>query len=177
MQDWTPERVADRMQITEVLHHYCRAIDRIQPGDLASKVFHPDAIVDKGDPVPVAEFIAYVEQRHPGVPTASHMSMNAIVEFTGQDSAFVESWCLAVERQPPAGDNDAGSDIVVRVRYGDHFERRGGRWLIARRTFVLDHMIRLPADPTLQPPGASIFQGKRDASDPLMRIRAGLGLI
>src|SRR3546814_15519030 len=73
MNSWSPERIADRLQIQEVLYRYCRAIDRIQTYILAS-VFHPDAIVDKGDDRgSVTDFIAAVAARHPGVPHASHM--------------------------------------------------------------------------------------------------------
>lgn len=176
MQDWTPERVADRLQITEVLYRYCRAIDRIQPRDLATKVFHADAVISKGDPVPVAEFIAQVAERHPGVPKASHMVMNPIVEFTGPDSAFVESWCLALERHPPAGDETRTIDRIFRVRYGDLFERRDGRWLIASRTFVMDHVLSVPFDPSLEPLASLRLEGQRNAGDPLMQLRAELGL-
>lgn len=176
MEDWTPERVADRLQITEVLYRYCRAIDRIQPGDLATLVFHPDAQVDKGDPVPVAEFIATVAARHPGVPKASHMVMNPIVEFTGPDSAFVESWCLALERQVPKADEPRTIDRVFRVRYGDRFERRGGRWLIAYRAFAMDHELSVVFDPALQSSLGSRLEGQRNSSDPLMKMRAEAGL-
>ena len=173
--DWTPERVADRLQITEVLYLYCRAIDRIQPADLAAKVFHPDAVIDKtGNPVPVADFIANVAERHPGVPRASHMTVNPIVEFIGADSAFVESWCLALERHVPSAEETRTIDRVFRVRYGDVFERRGGRWLIASRTFGRDHVLSGPYDPALEPVGLALLDGVRGAEDPLVRMRARL---
>src|SRR3546814_5041871 len=90
MNSWSPERIADRLQIQEVLYRYCRAIDRIQTDILAS-VFHPDAIVDKGDDRgSVTDFIAAVAARHPGVPHASHMVTNMLIDFLGVDSAFVE---------------------------------------------------------------------------------------
>lgn len=174
MQDWTPERVADRMQIHDVLYRYCRAIDRIQVQSLETEVFHADALINKtGEPVPLAVWIAEVATRHPGVPRASHMVMNPIVEFTGPDSAFVESWCLASERHPEAG---GIVDRVFRVRYGDRFERRGGLWRIARRTFVMDHVMSLPLDTALDPAAAVRVEGRRDAGDPLVQQRKELGL-
>ena len=175
--DWTPERIVDRLQITEVLHRYCRAIDRIQPQDLAKSVFHPDATIDKtGDPIPVADFIAYVGERHPGVPRSSHMTVTPIIEFTGPDSAFVESWCLALERHVPTADEPRTIDRVVRVRYGDRFERRAGLWRSAARTFVLDHMLSVPYDPALEPAGFALLQGLRSNDDPLMQLRAAAGV-
>ncbi len=174
MQDWSPERVADRMQIHEVLYRYCRAIDRIQVKSLEAEVFHPDAMIDKtGEAVPLAVWMAEVAARHPGVPRASHMVMNPIVEFLGPDSAFVESWCLASERHPETG---GIVDRVFRVRYGDRFERRGGLWRIVRRTFVVDHVMSLPLDAALDPPAGARNDGRRDAGDPLLQMRAELGL-
>jgi len=172
MDDWSPERVADRMQIHEVLYRYCRAIDRIAVAQLEAEVFHSDALIDKtGSPVPLADWMAEVARRHPTVPRASHMVTNPIVDFTGVDTAFVESWCLASERHPHEG---GATDRVFRVRYGDKFERRDGRWKIASRTFVMDHVISMPLDPVLDPPAGQRLDGRRDADDPIMRLRAGL---
>src|SRR3546814_625893 len=151
MNSWSPERIADRLQIQEVLYRYCRAIDRIQTDILAS-VFHPDAIVDKGDDRgSVTDFIAAVAARHPGVPHASHMVTNMLIDFLGVDSAFVESWCLALEQHPSLAAGAPTVDRVYRVRYGDRFERRDGSWRIAERTFVMDHVLRVAVDPALTP--------------------------
>jgi hypothetical protein len=170
MEDWSVERVADRMQIHEVLYRYCRAIDRLQLDWLTNEVFHADALIDKsGDPVPLAAWIAEVARRHPGVPQASHMVMNPIVEFTGPHAAFVESWCLASERHP-AETGDV--DDVFRLRYGDVFERRAGRWKILRRSFVMDQVIRIPREAMVDPLPGPRLQGRRDATDPLLRQRA-----
>jgi len=176
--DWTPERLADRGQITEVLYRYCRAIDRIQAGHLIGPVFHEDALIDKtGTPDPVAVWAAVVAQRHPGVPAASHMVTNVLIEFLGPDSAFVESWCLAVERHPPTADEPRTMDRVYRVRYADRFERRAdGLWRIASRTFLTDHVMAIPLDSAPDPLGASRLTTRRDANDPAMRMRRELGL-
>lgn len=176
--DWSAERVADRLQIQEVLYRYCGAIDRIQPGALMDNVFHADATIDKtGTPYPVAEFVATVAARHPGVPKASHMVTNYLVDFLDADTAFVESWCLALERHPPTDIETRTIDRVYRVRYGDRFERRADRrWRIASRTFVLDHVLSTAADPGLEPPPVERLEGRRDADDPIVAIRRGLGL-
>jgi ketosteroid isomerase-like protein len=176
--DWSAERVADRLQIGDVLYRYCGAIDRIQPDALMEKVFHADALIDKGGaPYPVAEFVANVAARHPGVPHASHMVTNILIDFVDDDTAFVESWCLALERHPPAGSESRTVDRVYRVRYGDRFERRGdGRWRIARRTFVTDHILSSVADFALDPPAGGRIAGRRDADDAIVRLRVSLGL-
>ncbi|EQA98447.1 hypothetical protein FHS51_002188 [Sphingobium wenxiniae] len=176
--DWSAERIADRLQISDVLYRYCGAIDRIQPDALMDRVFHADALIDKtGTPYPVAEFVANVAARHPGVPNASHMVTNILIDFVDTDTAFVESWCIALERHPPAGADGRTVDRVYRVRYGDRFERRGDRrWRIATRTFVIDHVLSAAADPALDPPAAARIEGRRDADDAIVRMRVSLGL-
>ncbi|PJI89483.1 nuclear transport factor 2 family protein [Sphingomonas koreensis] len=167
MRDWSPQRIVDRLQIEEQLYLYCRAIDRIDMALLAS-VFHPDAIIDKGDgAVPVADFIATVAARHPGVPRASHMVANHLIEFTAADTAFVESWCLAVEqhRGTPAVDR------IYRVRYGDSFARGDGGWRIAHRSFVVDHVLNAPVDPALILDMGGRHEGRRDLDDVIERLR------
>lgn len=175
---WTAERLVDRMQITEVLYRYCRAIDRIQANELIGAVFHEDALVNKnGIPDPVAVWATEVARRHPGVPQASHMVTNVLIDFLGPDSAFVESWCLAVEQQPPTPDEPRTMDRVFRVRYADRFERRAdGRWRIASRTFVLDHVLAMPLEGTVDAGPAGRIAARRDADDPVMQMRRELGL-
>jgi hypothetical protein len=173
---WSPERIADRMEIQNVLHRYCRAVDRIQTDWLAD-VFHADALIDNGNyRGDVAGFVANVGQRHPGVPFASHMVMNALIDFVGPDRAYVESWCLALEQHPPAGDELRTIDRTFRVRYGDIFERRAGEWRIASRTFVIDHIMSAPVDPAVAPSMTGRILGRRDRDDPIVKARLDLGL-
>lgn len=175
--DWSAERIADRLQISDVLYRYCSAIDRIQPDALMDRVFHADALIDKtGAPYPVADFVAHVAARHPGVPNASHMVTNMLIDFVDDDTAFVESWCIALERHPPVAPETRTVDRVYRVRYGDRFERRDGVWRIALRTFVIDHILSSVADFALDPPHGGRIDGRRDADDALVRLRVSLGL-
>ncbi|MGE0154908.1 MAG: nuclear transport factor 2 family protein [Reyranellaceae bacterium] len=172
-QDWTPGRVADRLAIQEILHRHCRALDRLQLDGLAA-LYHPDAVIERsGVGSSVREFVADVGRRHAGVPHASHMVTNMLVDFLGPDRAFVESWCLALEQHPGAART---VDHIHRVRYGDVFERRDGTWRIARRMFVTDHVMGVVADPALAPSMAGRTRGRRDADDPIARARAALGL-
>lgn len=170
------QQLLDRAQIEDVLHRYCRGVDRIQLDVLAS-VFHDDAIIDYGAVQRTAEeFVAYVGEKHPGVPFASHMVMNKLIDFLSPHKAFVESWCLAIERHPPNAGGEFEIDRVFRVRYGDILEKRDGEWRIARRITVIDHVMSAAVDPALQLPPTDRYQGRRDADDPVMKMRAGLGL-
>ena len=178
MEAWSAERLSDRAQIQEVLYRYCAAIDRIQPDALLRNVFHDDALIDKtGEPYPVGQFVEQVAARHPGVPIATHMITTFLVDFLGDNAAFVESWGLALERHPPVAPHTEAVDRVYRVRYGDLFERRGPiGWRIAKRTFVTDHVLSMIADPGLAPDLGASTRGARDRSDPLVRMRLSLGL-
>lgn len=40
--DYSPERIADRMQIQDCMYRWCRSVDRLD-FDLMKTVFHPDA--------------------------------------------------------------------------------------------------------------------------------------
>ncbi|MDY0014347.1 MAG: nuclear transport factor 2 family protein [Rhodocyclaceae bacterium] len=174
---YSNQRLADRARITDALLHYCRAIDRQQLGDLLTHVFHEDATTDnghyKGD---IPGFIAMVQARHSQIPQAFHMVGNVLIDFLGDDRAFVETYCLAMEHHP----NDPLGPIerVVRVRYADVFERRGGLWKIASRAVILDHEMGIPtalcAPPFLT---GERFRGVRNASDPAVLQRRALGLL
>lgn len=171
------QTLLDRAEIEDVLYRYCRGVDRIQLDVLAS-VFHPDAIIDYGAVKRTAEeFVAYVGEKHPGVPFASHMVTNKLIEFVGPERAFVESWCLAIERQPPPNEGDEFEiDRVFRVRYGDIFDKRDAAWRISKRMTVIDHVMSVVVDPALQPPASGRLEGRRNGDDPVMKMRTELGL-
>jgi hypothetical protein len=169
--------MADRAQIQEILYLYCRGIDRVQTGILA-QIFHIDAMIDKGaGPYPVAQWIGEVAARQPQIPRASHMVTNFLIDFLDEDSAFVESWALALEQHPGPSEGDTGVDHVFRARYGDVFERREGAWRIALRTYVADHTLNVAVIPALAPKSTTVrSMGRRDASDPVLEMRTRLGL-
>lgn len=169
-----PLRTADRLAIHDTLARYSRAIDR-QELALLDEVFHADARIEnghfQGSP---ADFQAMVRERHAAIPRASHMVNTVLVDFTGPGSAFVESYCLALEWHPHGREGPV--DRIVRVRYGDEFELRGGRWKVARRMVVMDHEMTMPSTG-----GGSTWSnagrllGVRSAQDPISRRRGELG--
>lgn len=175
--NWTPERLADRMQIQETLYLYCRAIDRID-SDLLRTVFHPDVEIDRGDVCIDREtFVRNVAKRHPTVPYATHQVMNFLIDFLAPDRAFVESYCLALEQHPPAETSAPTVDRIYRVRYGDTFERRAGVWRIGHRMMVIDHVQDAAIDPSLVQPLPLQNVGQRNANDPIQLKRRTLGVI
>lgn len=177
--DFSPERLADRAYITEVLHRWARGVDRLD-ADLMRAAFHPDAIDDhghyRGD---VEGLIAWILDRHATIPFVWHVINNIVIEFAAADVAIVESLCLTVQHYPSANEatvklfnaGKVGSpmDMMGFGRYADRFERRDGHWKIAQRTVVYDSQIvtESPGVPVM--PG--VEQGHRNRNDFIYRLR------
>lgn len=127
-------RLADRVQIEEVLARYCRGVDRCDEATLAA-AYHDDATDDHGTFTgPAHEFAAWATKGAAQVWHASHHTVaNVIIDWTGPDSAQVECYVLAFNRRV-----DDGPVEVFAGRYLDCFERRNGDWRIAHRTALRD---------------------------------------
>jgi len=151
--------ILDRQAITDVLHLYCRAIDRTDE-DLLASVYHPDAIDDHGSfSGDAAAFVARTIRRMREEYEASqHRISNILIELRG-DVAFVESYVVAVHSLHNGRVEMAGA------RYVDRFDRREGSWKIARRLVLVDWDLTATSDEVS--PHLSAFQrGARDKSDP-----------
>lgn len=132
----TVQTLADRAAIADCLHRYCRGIDRADEAALRS-AYWPGAI-DRHGPYhgPVEGFIDWARQVWASGARNVHVVTNILIEFTGPDTAAVESYFTAHQR-------GAGADGVVRQvmligRYCDRFEKRGTEWRVAARTVVYD---------------------------------------
>jgi hypothetical protein len=181
------QRLADRIAIQETLHRYARGIDR-RNWDFLASVFHPGAIVDQGDfKGTIEDMIALVKQRHAAIEQSAHMLTNILIEFDSPDGAVVESYYLAYLRNahlpavvkvallgPDAG--EAGKiDMRSLGRYIDRFERRDGKWKIARRVCVAETLTG-----QVVPDGASLspawVMATRDPDDAVWAMRSECGL-
>jgi ketosteroid isomerase-like protein len=154
------QAMLDKEEIKEVLHDYCRGVDR---GDveLLRSVYHEDAIDDhgiwKGRGVDFGPWIT--EQLGKNART-SHNVMNIKIDLRG-DVAFSETYCIAVSDEPTIR-------RTVFNRYVDRIERRNGKWKIAHRIVVFDVN---RGDPPAKPPdmGPGLTWGTRDKTDPSYR--------
>ena len=169
-------RIADRMDINDCLCRYARGVDR---GDLAlvRAAYHPDAYDDhveyKGD---VDGLIAWLQARFANVDNSVHFLGNSLVEFAGEDSAFVETY-FASRRLRPATPSEspklAPDDRICRQswgRYLDHFERREGEWRVARRVVVMEAVFATVALGGARH-DASTSWASRGRGDPLYEFR------
>lgn len=150
----------DRQAITDVLHRYCRAMDRIDRG-LALSCWHEGAAVDYGDAFRggATDFVDWVCRVHEEVFAAhSHQITNVILRLDGP-RAVSESY-VTVALRTRGGEGDP-VDIVGRGRYLDRWSRRDGAWAIEHRRHVTDLQSVRPATDI-----AGAAAARRDRSDP-----------
>ena len=142
MTDERLARLADRMEIRDLLTRYCRAVDRLDADEL-NAIFTDDAVIEKSSGVSrQPEYVRQLIERHSTFPVAAHQITGVLVDFVDDDHAFAQSWGMAVERHDEGGVSNA-VDQLFRVRYGDSLERQGGVWRVAHRVLVVDHVMKL----------------------------------
>ena len=182
------QRLVDRAEITDQLNRWSRGVAR-KDWDLVRSIFHPDARDDHGTfDGSVDEFIGWQQGHHLGVDQSAHMLTNIIIEFASDDLALVETYVVAyhnyTEDSPTARKDILGDEgargrgsVNSRIvgRYLDRFERREGAWRIAYRMTVFE-TLRADQDGGrgLQP---QWIAARRDEQDPLIRLRAEMGLV
>jgi hypothetical protein len=186
---YSPERIADRMQIQDTMYRWCRAVDRLDL-ESARAVFHPDARdnhgIFNGD---VPGLIAWIGERHKAIPFSMHAVSNMLIEFAGKDLALVETYIRTTQRYPAEakaalgqlsggklGPEGTAMDLFTCSRYVDRFERRNGEWRIARRTVVADWKQIVPVSADAPQPLPGWETGRRDQDDFIHRERRELGL-
>ena len=155
-QEESIQALLDKQAITEVIHRYCRGVDR-SDRDLINSVYHDDALdnhgIWKGKGV---DFSAWMLPQLTETKT-SHMVTNLSIELQG-DAAFTEAYCFTVSE-------DTNGRLTVFCRYVDRFEKRNNEWKIANRVVVFDIF---NADSLGEKPdmGPNLTYGCRSAADP-----------
>ncbi len=134
----TLETLIAKQAITEVLHRYCYAVDRMDP-ELGAQIWHPDGLAHYGPDIyegSGAGFIDWVYESHSHADATSHQVTNIMIEVDG-DTATSETYVTACLRM-------GSTDIVARGRYQDTWSCRDGVWRIDVRGFETDLMQFLP---------------------------------
>jgi hypothetical protein len=129
------QKLLDRQAIVEVLHHYCRGVDRKDRGAL-ERVYWPEAVDDHVHVrLSGPDYVEHVLRATATMRTAHHLG-NILVEFDGPTQARCESYFLGLHEMPGEG----GETIFLQHagRYLDRFEKRGEAWRILARTLVFD---------------------------------------
>lgn len=123
----------DRQDILDVVVRYCRGVDRLDR-EMTLSAYHSDAIDDHtmfvGDP---DAFWTWVRKMHSDNHSSTqHMIGNHYCEING-DVAHCETYLSF------SGINKTGAPYsAIGGRYIDRMEKRGGRWAIAVRQYVVD---------------------------------------
>jgi len=187
---YSSKRIADRMAIQDVIFQWCRAVDRLDP-EAIRQVFHTDAVDNHGSYSGGVEgLIEWVRERHRTIPCSIHKIGQILIEFGGPDVAVVETYVETLQHYPPnakasleqltgktASQSEVAVDLMGRSRYVDRFERRAGKWRIARRTLVFDwrSLVEVPPSDSLLPQRGTL--GRRDAQDWIYLERAEAGVL
>ena len=126
--------LVDRAAITDLIHRYSRAVDRLD-ADALRAVYWPDGTDDHGAfDGNAMDYVDWVMGFVGGWISTHHDNSNIMVELDG-DVAHAECHWTGWYRMR------RGDDVVDQVsngRYLDRFERRQGEWRIAHRTCVSD---------------------------------------
>jgi hypothetical protein len=186
---YTVERIADRMAIQDVMYKWCRAIDRLDYEGMRA-AFHPDATDNHGPYVGgVDGLVEWVRERHKPIPFSSHQVSNILIEFATPNLALVETYIRTLQRYPAdakaslaqlsggqTGKPGVGIDLLGSSRYVDRFERRNGEWRIARRTLIQDWKQLIEVTENAPKPQPGWLVGRRDRQDFIYLERAELGI-
>ena len=127
-----------REEIKDVIKRLARGTDRLDE-ELMASCYHPDGFDDhnsfRGSGT---EFAKWVCDVLPHFDATHHFIADPYIRVDG-DVAQCDTYCIAHHVR---GD----SDMVLALRYVDRFERRGGRWLIAKRVCAFDWTYTVPID-------------------------------
>ena len=155
----TPEALADKQAIRDLIYTYCRAVDRLDI-PLGHAIWHDDGLADYGAAFyqgPGKGVIDAICQSHLGLASHSHQVANILIHLDG-DKAGSEAYVHGTMRREA---NGAMMQIGVWGRYVDQWEKRGGAWGLVHRVVLYDHEEIRPVTPMGQPSLAT-----RDATDP-----------
>lgn len=157
-----------KQEIAEVLFRYCLGCDHSDEAVLRS-CFHPDSTHDHAgfvgatsDWIPAA--LAWLRDR----TSVTHIVTNVLIEIRG-DSAVSNCHFLAYNRLA-ASEAEPPSELLVKGRYVDSFERRAGAWKIRHRVGLHDlERVFMPPGPAPATAGS-----QKMANDPYYAMLAQL---
>ena len=156
-------RLVDEHEIRQVLHRYCRGIDRMDRA-LVAACYHPDATDEhgsfSGDADAFLEWCFRLLERY---DRTQHFVTNVLVEPAGPHAARCESYGVAVHEKeggPPE------ANLTTGFRFVDRFQKRDGAWRIASRVATTEWVRHTP-DSQIFPVGEGLRRGRRDRSDPV----------
>ena len=184
--DYSLERMRDRMEIQDQLMRFSRGVDRKDWG-LALSAYHDNAVDNHGIfNGSAADFVEFTRKRHESVLMSVHHLTHILIDFIGVDTALVESYLLGWQAVSPGGNDPIAAkreeegqsnrpvEMIASCRYVDHFERRNGRWAIQERNVVYESGMTVISDIAGPDVRGTIELGRRDDQDISFKLRAKL---
>lgn len=156
----------DELLSREALRHliaaYGHAVDR-RDWDLLRTLYHDDAIDDHTPYYcgSVDGYVAWLPAMMANWSATMHTAMAALFAIDGdraQGEIAARAWHLTL---------DGTRQFVAWGRYADHYERRGGVWRFARRSFILDFSEDLAAPPGDDFGSNGVGRGSAGGDDPV----------
>lgn len=134
MNDLLMRAIADRQEITTLLHRYARGVDRCDAATLLS-VWADGATANYGSGwTDAVEWSRGVLERLAAMTRTMHALSNIIIDLDG-DEARAETYCQAYHLLPG---EDGPHRMIVGGRYLDRLVRTAAGWRIQKRTYVMD---------------------------------------
>ena len=138
---YTLEQLSAREEIRDILHRYCKGIDR-RDWPLVRSCFADDHVHKHAEyEGPPDEFIGFASQVLEHIPGTHHSISNVHISLSDDgQSATTEANFVAYHYiepgQPefaPCQTRGKATDWIVAGRYCDRLEKRDGSWIIVRR--------------------------------------------
>ena len=161
------QALIDKDAIRDLVLAYSRGVDR-QDFALLRSLYTPDAVEDNHAGLftgPAADYVDWLETSLPNVAATTHAVQNHLIALADETHAQGEVYVIAYHRLPTEG--GGWFDQIHGSRYLDHYEKRDGRWLFARRTVAIDWNRRGPSSWNSDNPDiAGAPMGTHDGGDP-----------
>lgn len=151
--------VADKQAIRDLIHIYCRAVDR-EDVTLGQSIWHEDSHADYGADFyqgPGKGVIEKICTDSRQLLSQSHQVTNILIDLDG-DRAGSETYISSTYRFEREG---ALMHMAVWGRYLDRWEKRAGCWGLLHRQVIYDHDEIRPVTPM-----GRAKEFARDKSDP-----------
>lgn len=162
------EQLEDKQALRDLNAKYCRAADRGDEGLLAS-LWSRGAQVDHGGFAgPASEFVRVVTAPDATRERTFHSISNEYFEIDGA-KARGEIYVISVSTHDRGGKK---TDELIGGRYLDEYEKSGGKWAIARRTFVHEWNMNFPTSAVWDEGlfGMIKLRGTRTKADPIYTL-------
>lgn len=133
----------DKQAIAELVFVYSRAVDR-RDFALLRTLYTEDGHDSHGGLYdgPAAGYVDWLEQAVESNDITSHAVNNHLIAFSGADTAEGEVYVTAYHR---IHDGEGGFiDLIMGLRYLDHYRRNAEGWRFSRRQVVNDWCQKAP---------------------------------